>query len=212
MSVKQSLDFIINETDMKLKEIYRYIDMYDYIILMKHFSMQVCNIINTDLCCCFFFSFIFVYQLIFIKLGKYGPPFEKLVRILGNTLMALKDLVLLLFLFIYFSAVFGMNLFGQSYKDCVCQIDEDCQLPRWHMTDFFHAYMNVFRILCGEWIETLWDCMDIAGLSWCIPFYIMVILIGNLLVSISCLYVFLNKTLGIVYVFVCEELMGSRDL
>lgn len=123
-----------------------------------------------------------LFPLRFIKLGKYGPPFENLVRILGNTLMALKDLVLLLFLFIYFSAVFGMNLFGQSYKDCVCHIDEDCQLPRWHMSDFFHAYMNVFRILCGEWIETLWDCMKVAGQSWCIPFYIMVILIGNLLI------------------------------
>ncbi|CAO2597213.1 Sodium channel protein type 7 subunit alpha [Lemmus lemmus] len=111
--------------------------------------------------------------------------------------MALKDLVLLLFLFIYFSAVFGMNLFGQSYKDCVCQIDEDCQLPRWHMSDFFHAYMNVFRILCGEWIETLWDCMETTGLSSCIPFYMMVILIGNLLV----LYLFV----ALVYSFSSYE-------
>ncbi|KAL6090253.1 hypothetical protein STEG23_001317 [Scotinomys teguina] len=123
-----------------------------------------------------------LFPLRFIKLGKYGPPFGNLVRILGNTLMALKELVLLLFLFVYFSAVFGMNLFGQSYKDCVCHIDEDCQLPRWHMSDFFHSYMNVFRMLCGEWIETLWDCMKVAGQSWCIPFYLMVILIGNLLI------------------------------
>ncbi|XP_036039534.1 sodium channel protein type 7 subunit alpha [Onychomys torridus] len=123
-----------------------------------------------------------LFPLRFIKLGKYGPPFENLMRILGNTLMVLKDLILLLFLFVYFSAVFGMKLFGQSYKDCVCHIDEDCQLPRWHMSDFFHAYMIVFRILCGEWIETLWDCMKVAGQSWCIPFYVMVILIGNLLI------------------------------
>ncbi|XP_021513138.1 sodium channel protein type 7 subunit alpha [Meriones unguiculatus] len=123
-----------------------------------------------------------LYPLRFVKLGKYGPPFKALMRILGNTLVALKDLVLLLFIFVYFSAVFGMNLFGQSYKDCVCRIDQDCQLPRWHMSDFFHAYMNVFRMLCGEWIDTLWDCMEVAGLSWCIPFYMMVILIGNLLI------------------------------
>ncbi|XP_057611172.1 sodium channel protein type 7 subunit alpha [Chionomys nivalis] len=143
-----------------------------------------------------------LYPLIFIKLGKYCPPFENLVRILGNTLMALKDLVLLLFLFIYFSAVLGMNLFGQSYQDCVCQIDEDCQLPRWHMSDFFHAYMNVFRILCGEWIETLWDCMEIAGLSWCIPFYMMVILIGNLLI----LYLFV----ALVYSFSSYEAAATE--
>ncbi|CAH6788552.1 Scn7a [Phodopus roborovskii] len=123
-----------------------------------------------------------LFPLRFIKLGKYGPPFENLVRILGNKLMALKDLVLLLFLFMYFSAVFGMKLFGQSYKECVCRLDEDCQLPRWHMSDFLHAYMIVFRIFCGEWIETLWDCMTVAGQSWCVPYYMMVILIGNLLI------------------------------
>ncbi|XP_051022082.1 sodium channel protein type 7 subunit alpha [Acomys russatus] len=126
---------------------------------------------------------IFVlFPLIFIKLGKYVPPFKNLMHILGNTLVALKDLVLLLFIFVYFSTVFGMKLFGQSYKDCVCRIDQDCLLPRWHMSDFLHAYMTVFRILCGEWIETLWDCMEVVGQFWCIPFYMVVILIGNLLI------------------------------
>ena len=31
--------------------------------------------------------------------------------------------------------------------------------PRWNFTDFFHSFMMIFRILCGEWIEPLWDCM-----------------------------------------------------
>ena len=25
--------------------------------------------------------------------------------------------------------------------------------------DFFHSFMMIFRILCGEWAEPLWDCM-----------------------------------------------------
>ncbi|KFO22461.1 Sodium channel protein type 7 subunit alpha [Fukomys damarensis] len=122
------------------------------------------------------------------KLGKYWPTFKRLMLTLGNSLMALKDLILLLFTFIFFSAVFGMKLFGQSYKDCVCRIDKDCHLPRWHMHDFFHSYLLVFRILCGEWIEALWDCMEVAGQSSCVCFYMMVILIGNLLI----LYLFLG--------------------
>ncbi|XP_034352035.1 sodium channel protein type 7 subunit alpha isoform X1 [Arvicanthis niloticus] len=122
------------------------------------------------------------FPLIFIKLGKYGPPFKNLMHILGSAFVALKDLVLMLCIFIYFSAVFGMKLFGQSYRDCACHIDQDCQRQRWHMSDFFHAYMTVFRILCGEWIETLWECMEVAGQVWCIPFYMMVISIGNLLI------------------------------
>uniref|UniRef100_G1QTL3 Sodium channel protein type 7 subunit alpha n=1 Tax=Nomascus leucogenys TaxID=61853 RepID=G1QTL3_NOMLE len=121
------------------------------------------------------------------KLGKYWPTFQILMWSLSNSWVALKDLVLLLFTFIFFSAAFGMKLFGQNYEEFVCHIDKDCQLPRWHMHDFFHSFLNVFRILCGEWVETLWDCMEVAGQSWCIPFYLMVILIGNLLV----LYLFL---------------------
>lgn len=30
---------------------------------------------------------------------------------------------------------------------------------RWNFNDFFHSFMMIFRILCGEWIEPLWDCM-----------------------------------------------------
>lgn len=30
---------------------------------------------------------------------------------------------------------------------------------RWNFSDFFHSFMMIFRILCGEWIEPLWDCM-----------------------------------------------------
>ncbi|XP_069926835.1 sodium channel protein type 7 subunit alpha isoform X1 [Oryctolagus cuniculus] len=121
------------------------------------------------------------------KLGKYWPTFEKLMLTLSNSLDDLKEVILLLFTFVFFSSVFGMKLFGSSYRTFVCRIDEDCRLPRWHMSDFFHSFMNVFRILCGEWIETLWDCMEVAGQPQCILFYMMVILIGNLLI----LYLFL---------------------
>nr|XP_036851965.1 sodium channel protein type 7 subunit alpha isoform X1 [Manis javanica]XP_036851966.1 sodium channel protein type 7 subunit alpha isoform X1 [Manis javanica] len=116
------------------------------------------------------------------KLGKYWPTFKILMLTLRNSLVALKDLVLLLVIFVFFSAVVGLKLFGLSYKECVCNIDKDCHLPRWHMYDFLHSYLNIFRILCGEWIETLWDCFKVAGEFSCISFYMMVILIGNLLI------------------------------
>ncbi|XP_007945562.1 sodium channel protein type 7 subunit alpha [Orycteropus afer afer] len=116
------------------------------------------------------------------KLGKYWPTFRSLMWTLSTSLVALKNLILLLFMFTVFSAVLGLKIFGASYKNCVCSIDQDCQPPRWHMHDFFHSYLNVFRILCGEWIETLWECLEVANRITCIPFYMMVILIGNLLI------------------------------
>nr|KAF6353919.1 hypothetical protein mPipKuh1_015442 [Pipistrellus kuhlii] len=75
-----------------------------------------------------------------------------------------------------------MQLFGKSYKDCVCKINEDCTLPRWHMNDFFHSFLIVFRVLCGEWIETMWDCMEVAGQAMCLTVFMMVMVIGNLVV------------------------------
>ncbi|XP_008059475.1 sodium channel protein type 7 subunit alpha, partial [Carlito syrichta] len=121
------------------------------------------------------------------KLGKYWPTFQILMQNLRNSLVALKDLALLLFMFLFFSAVFGMKLFDLCYEKYICNINEDCLLPRWHMHDFFHSLLFVFRILCGEWIETLWDCMKFGGQSRCLSFYMMVILIGNLLI----IYLFL---------------------
>ncbi|XP_047727314.1 sodium channel protein type 7 subunit alpha isoform X3 [Prionailurus viverrinus] len=133
-------------------------------------------------------AFLKIFRVLRIfKLGKYWPTFRILMLILSNSLVALKGLVLLLFTFMFFSAVVGLKLFGRSYKECVCNIDKDCQLPHWHMHDFFHSFLNVLRILCGEWIETLWDCLKVAGQFGCLPFYMMVILIGNLLI----IYLFL---------------------
>ncbi len=39
--------------------------------------------------------------------------------------------------------------------------------------------MIVFRVLCGEWIETMWDCMYVAGPT-CVPFFMSTVLIANL--------------------------------
>lgn len=60
----------------------------------------------------------------------------------------------------------------------------DGDLPRWNFTDFMHSFMIVFRVLCGEWIESMWDCMLVGDVS-CIPFFLATVVIGNLVVSIS---------------------------
>ena len=55
-------------------------------------------------------------------------------------------------------------------------------MPRWNFTDFMHSFMIVFRVLCGEWIESMWDCMYVGDVS-CIPFFLATVVIGNLVVS-----------------------------
>ena len=58
------------------------------------------------------------------------------------------------------------------------------EMPRWNFTDFMHSFMIVFRVLCGEWIESMWDCMLVGDWS-CIPFFLATVVIGNLVVSIT---------------------------
>lgn len=122
------------------------------------------------------------FQLRVFKLAKSWPTLNTLIKIIGNSVGALGNLTLVLAIIVFIFAVVGMQLFGKSYKDCVCKISEDCMLPRWHMSDFFHSFLIVFRVLCGEWIETMWDCMEVAGMSKCIILYMMVMVIGNLVV------------------------------
>ncbi|XP_029990087.1 sodium channel, voltage gated, type VIII, alpha subunit b isoform X2 [Sphaeramia orbicularis] len=116
------------------------------------------------------------------KLAKSWPTLNMLIKIIGNSVGALGNLTLVLAIIVFIFAVVGMQLFGKSYKDCVCKIAQDCELPRWHMNDFFHSFLIVFRVLCGEWIETMWDCMEVAGQSMCLIVFMMVMVIGNLVV------------------------------
>uniref|UniRef100_A0A8C6NBZ0 Sodium channel protein n=1 Tax=Melopsittacus undulatus TaxID=13146 RepID=A0A8C6NBZ0_MELUD len=116
------------------------------------------------------------------KLAKSWPTLNMLIKIIGNSVGALGNLTLVLAIIVFIFAVVGMQLFGKSYKECVCKISSDCVLPRWHMHDFFHSFLIVFRVLCGEWIETMWDCMEVAGQTMCLIVFMLVMVIGNLVV------------------------------
>ncbi|XP_034042491.1 sodium channel protein type 4 subunit alpha B-like [Thalassophryne amazonica] len=116
------------------------------------------------------------------KLARSWPTLNTLIKIIGNSMGALGNLTVVLAIIIFIFAVVGMQLFGKNYYDCVCKISSDCTLPRWHMKDFFHSFLIVFRVLCGEWIETMWDCMEVAGPPLCILVFMLVMVIGNLVV------------------------------
>uniref|UniRef100_A0A3B4EF08 Sodium channel protein n=1 Tax=Pygocentrus nattereri TaxID=42514 RepID=A0A3B4EF08_PYGNA len=116
------------------------------------------------------------------KLAKSWPTLNMLIKIIGNSLGALSNLTLVLAIIVFIFAVVGMQLFGKSYKVNVMNISTDGSLPRWHMCDFFHSFLIVFRVLCGEWIETMWDCMVVSEQPLCLIVFLMVMVIGNLVV------------------------------
>ena len=89
----------------------------------------------------------------------------------------------LLLLVIFIFAVLGMQLFGPWYTKSVFKARK---IPRWNFKNFWHSYMMVFRIICGEWIEPLWTCMWAVG-EWVVLFFLPAFIIGNLIVSALCL-------------------------
>ncbi|NXJ09624.1 SCN5A protein, partial [Odontophorus gujanensis] len=115
------------------------------------------------------------------KLAKSWPTLNTLIKIIGNSLGALSNLTLVLGIIVFIFAIVGVQLFGGSYRLYGDKIKKNGEI-RWHMMDFFHSFLVIFRILCGEWIETMWDCMVVAEKPLCLLVFLLVMVIGNLVV------------------------------
>ncbi|NXK88428.1 SCN5A protein, partial [Formicarius rufipectus] len=137
------------------------------------------------------------------KLAKSWPTLNTLIKIICNSLGALSNLTLVLGIIIFIFAIVGVQLFGKSYKTNCRKINTDCK-PRWHMMDFFHSFLVIFRILCGEWIETMWDCMVVAEPSLCLLVFLLVMVLGNLVVLNLFIALLLNS-------FSADSLQTTED-
>ncbi|XP_054027181.1 sodium channel protein type 5 subunit alpha [Dryobates pubescens] len=115
------------------------------------------------------------------KLAKSWPTLNTLIKIIGNSLGALSNLTLVLAIIVFIFAIVGVQLFGRDYWENRYKISKNGK-PRWHMMDFYHSFLIVFRILCGEWIETMWDCMVVAEQPLCLLVFLLVMVLGNLVV------------------------------
>ncbi|XP_027516352.1 sodium channel protein type 5 subunit alpha-like, partial [Corapipo altera] len=115
------------------------------------------------------------------KLAKSWPALNTLMKIILNSCGALSNLTLVLTITVFIFAVLGMQLLGSDYETKFRKISTNGEL-RWHMKDFSHSVLIIFRILCGEWIETMWECMEVAGKEKCITIFMLVLVIGNLVV------------------------------
>ncbi|KAF7492427.1 Sodium channel protein para [Sarcoptes scabiei] len=112
------------------------------------------------------------------KLAKSWPTLNLLISIMGKTIGDLGNLTFVLVIIIFIFAVMGMQLFGKNYTE---ESFGGKEIPRWNFKDFMHSFMIVFRVLCGEWIESMWDCMRVSGAA-CVPFFLATVVIGNLVV------------------------------
>ncbi|XP_076442684.1 sodium channel protein para-like [Babylonia areolata] len=118
------------------------------------------------------------------KLAKSWATLNMLISIVARTVSAIGNLVIVLWIVVFIFAVMGQQLFGDYYLDFRNETsypDMGGEVPRWNFMDFMHSFMIVFRVLCGEWIESMWNCMRVAGWP-CVPFFLLTMIIGNLVV------------------------------
>ncbi|KAL8589095.1 hypothetical protein ACOMHN_017258 [Nucella lapillus] len=113
-----------------------------------------------------------------VKLAQSWATMRILLTIIINTLGAMSYLTIILFLIIYIFAVMGLQLFREDYENFNFG---DTEAVRWHFKDFYHAFMMIFRVLCGEWIEPLWQCMRAAD-ELCMAVFLPALIIGNFIV------------------------------
>ncbi|KAK5901500.1 hypothetical protein CesoFtcFv8_006864 [Champsocephalus esox] len=139
----------------------------------------------------------FLLLMRFLRLARWWPMLHMLMKIIWTALSSLRNLTLLLFITLFIFSVAGMQLFGKDYTDQVCRIAEDCKLPRFHMTDFFHSLLVVLRVLFGDWVEALWNCMEVSGKTSCLLFFMMLLVSGNLLVLNLFLVLLLSPLRGL---------------
>lgn len=127
---------------------------------------------------CYLFS-----QLRVFKLAKSWPTLNTLIKIIGHSVGALGNLTVVLAIVVFIFSVVGMQLFGKKFNKTMCTTKPQC-MRRWHMGDFYHSFLVVFRILCGEWIENMWECMEgMGGSLLCVVVFLLIMVIGKLVVS-----------------------------
>lgn len=103
----------------------------------------------------------------------------KLITAITRSVGPVGNITIILGIITYMFAVVGMKVFGDAYTPDKFGKDG---VPRWNFKDFRHSFMLVFRILCGEWIEPLWDAMR-ATSPMAILFFLPTFIIGNFIVS-----------------------------
>jgi len=129
-----------------------------------------------------------------LKFMSSRPGMQRLLNAIGNGLTASLPLVTISGIVVYAFAAIGLQLFREDYinalrnetgvydsENNVTLKNPSDDFPRWHFIDFQHSFLMIFRILCGEWIEPLWETMNYSGKG-AIIFYLLVVLIGNFVV------------------------------
>ena len=112
-----------------------------------------------------------------------------LLNTIGSSVGAVGNITVILGIIVYMFAVVGMQLFKKYY---IAENFPSGKVPRWNFNDFGHSFMMIFRILCGKWIEPLWNTMLVTS-PLAICFILPAFVIGNFVILNLFLALLLNS-------------------
>nr|AUY61917.1 sodium channel Nav2 [Lethenteron camtschaticum] len=115
------------------------------------------------------------------KLAKKWKTLNLLIRVMKSAIGEMRNLTVIFALVIYIFAVIGMQLIGRDYYTNRNKFSSG-QVPRWNFLDFYSSFLMVFRVLCGEWIEPLYECLVCSNIYYCVPLFILTYVVGGFLV------------------------------
>ncbi|CAG7831981.1 unnamed protein product, partial [Allacma fusca] len=146
------------------------------------------------------------------KLAQSWITMKVLLNIIFSTFGALGNLTLVLVLVLYMFAILGLQVIGKYYTrkafDPAKGGEDEDKFPRWNFQNFGFAFMLVFRVLCGEWIEPLIECFEATAKAEheykCFFIFLPVFIFGNLIILNLFLALLLNS-------FDTEQLESERE-
>ena len=137
-----------------------------------------------------------------LKLAQSWKTMGDLLNTIGSSVGAVGNITVILGIIVYMFAVIGMQVFKDYYKRNAFALPGG-EISRWNFNNFGHSFMMVFRILCGKWIEPLWDTMAVTS-AIAIVFILPAFVIGNFVILNLFLALLLNSFGG-------EELTPEQE-
>uniref|UniRef100_A0A4W3K8K7 Sodium channel protein n=1 Tax=Callorhinchus milii TaxID=7868 RepID=A0A4W3K8K7_CALMI len=141
---------------------------FDFIIVLLsclEWALSTINIPTLKL------SMIRSLRMVIFKLAKNWRTLNILITIIFKSMREMGNLTVIVIIVIYIFTVIGMQLVGHDYAHAVTFSGNE--IPRWNFTGFYNSFIMVFRILCGEWIEPLYDCMRCSKMYFCVPLFLL---------------------------------------
>lgn len=111
------------------------------------------------------------------KLMRRWKSLRSLLLTIIRSVSALGSVSVVTVLCLFIFAVLGMQIFGGKYHF----VTEDGEVTRTNFDDFYHAFMSVFRMLCGEWYEPMADGVRAVG-PWAVIFFLFAVFMGIMLI------------------------------